>query len=88
VLIFFSISAFLIIDLNYKQMMRDSKVFNYELYLVVTGFVEVAALTNVNADRSADVGAIRAWVSLTRYGCHYRLVHLKLPLAESNLLYV
>jgi hypothetical protein len=69
-------------------MMRDSKVFNYELYLVVTGFVEVAAVTNVNADRSADVGAIRAWVSLTRYGCHYHLVHLKLPLTESNLLYV
>jgi hypothetical protein len=59
----FSISVFLITDFNYKQMMRASKVFNYEFCLVVTGFVEVAAVTNVNADRSADIGAIRVWVS-------------------------
>jgi hypothetical protein len=43
--------------------MRVSKVCDYELHLVVTGFVGLASVTNVNADRSADIGAIRVWVS-------------------------
>lgn len=43
--------------------MRVSKPCNYEFHLVVTVFVGLARVTNVNADRSSDIGAIRVGVS-------------------------
>lgn len=43
--------------------MRVSEVCNYVFHLVVTGFVGLARVTNVNSDRSADISAILVWVS-------------------------